>query len=131
MKKSILLALSLGLLTPLIQAAETKKPAASETDKAKPKDDETRLAAAREQAGSLSAEQNSKLLALVNKGEAKSIEEIKGIGPKRSANIIAKRPYAKVEDLSKVVGEKTFSEIITFAQGKQAPKKEATSKKAE
>lgn len=128
MKPTILLALALGFLAPFSNA-EMKKPEVTETkttDK-KPRDPaqtaEAKLAAAKKQADTLTPEQSSKLLELVNKGDSKAIGEVKGIGPKLSGVLIAKRPYSKVEELINVdgIGEGKFKDIIAFAKGQQAP----------
>ncbi|HVJ46122.1 MAG TPA: helix-hairpin-helix domain-containing protein [Luteolibacter sp.] len=151
MKKSILLLFAAALL-PIANAApkktETKETPATEekaTKEKKPADpakaDEAILAAAKKQTDTLSSAQKTKLLDLLNKGDTKALGEINGIGEKRAATIIAKRPYSTVEDLALVddIGEKTFTNVVTFGKGEQpAPvkkekpaaeeKKEATKK---
>ena len=130
MKKPFLLILSLGLFLPVIHA-EPVKPAIPAV-KTAAASDPAAVADAKKQAESLSPEQSAKLLELLNKGDAKSIEAIKGIGPKRSQAIIAKRPYKTVDELAKVddLGTKTFGDVITFAKGQQveAVKKPAAKK---
>lgn len=161
MKKTILFALSLGLLSPVLHA-EPKKPAAEaaemkkaekpakETKKAAPKADKEKKAAdkpgelsesdkalqasAKKQADTLTPTQTTKLLELVNKGDAKALQEINGVGEKRAKNIIAKRPFTNVEDIVMVddIGEGTFKDIIVFAKGEQPKEvKKEEMKKAE
>lgn len=139
MKSTIVLLLALAIL-PFASAAPKKPdPAPPEapakeqkaTKEKKPAEnpEETR-AAAKKQADTLTPAQKTKLLELLNKGESKAIEEINGIGAKRAAAIIAKRPYTAVEDLAFVddIGAKTFANVITFGKGEQpAPVKKEKS----
>lgn len=141
MKKSILIALALACFVPGLQAEmkKTEAPETKATTDKKPRNPaataESRMAAAGKQAESLSAEQTTKLLELVNKGDSKAIGEVKGIGPKLAGSIIAKRPYSKVEELVKVdgIGESKFNDILAFAKGQQpaATAKKETPKKME
>lgn len=143
MKPSARFALLLGLFASFAQAEMAKptphapvpKAATSETPVPKkpavPKESaESRLAALKKEAAALTPDQTSKFLQLLNQGDDKGLQEIKGIGKARSAAIIAKRPYATVEDLAKVesINSSAYPAIITFAKGEQptaAPKKAA------
>jgi DNA uptake protein ComE-like DNA-binding protein len=131
MKKSILLLLATALL-PIATAAPEKTGAketpakeektAKEKKPADPaKTNEAILAAAKKQTDTLSSAQKTQLLELLNKGDTKALGEINGIGTKRAATIIAKRPYATVEDLALVddIGTKTFTNVIIFGKGEQ------------
>lgn len=136
MKPAARFALLLSLFASLAQA-EMAKPAApapdakaatSETPTPKkpavPKESaESRLAALKKESAALTPDQASKFLQLLNQGDDKGLQEIKGIGKARAAAIIAKRPYATVEDLAKVesINSSAYPAIITFAKGEQLP----------
>ena len=98
-----------------------KKPAAttepSESDKAL-------LADAKKEADALTDAQRTKVMELLNTGDAKALQAVDGIGEVRAKNLIAKRPFAKVEDAAMVdgVGIETFKNLIATATG--APKAE-------
>ena len=164
MKKSLLLTLALGLFTSLSQAAPKKteeaKPTATETKKAakeeakpaakteakkttprskqKPEElsdaDKALLAGAKKKVDALTATQKEKLLDYANKGDAKALTSVDGVGEVISKNIIAERPFNGGEELILVdrLGEGTFDNIlasVTGAKAKAEPKKEE--KKAE
>ena len=152
MKKSLIAALSLSLLSPFV-FAEPKKPAPEPTAKpaaAKPEakkedpkvakkpvkktmekpeelseSDKALVESAKKQSEKLTPAQRTKLLDLVNKGDTKAVQEIDGVGEGKAANIIKDRPYTSVEDIIMVdgIGESTFEKIIKFAKGQQ-PKDE-------
>ena len=152
MKKSLIAALSLSLLSPFVLAEPKKptpepagKPAAAkpEAKKEEPKaakkpvkktmakpeelseSDKALVESAKKQAEKLTPAQRTKLLDLVNKGDTKAVQEIDGVGEGKAANIIKDRPYTSVEDIIMVdgIGESTFENIIKFAKGQQ-PKEE-------
>ena len=152
MKKSLIAALSLSLLSPFV-LAEPKKPAPEPAGKpaaakpeakkeepkaakkpvkktmAKPEElsesDKALVESAKKLADKLTPAQRTKLLDLVNKGDTKAVQEIDGVGEGKAANIIKDRPYTSVEDIIMVdgIGESTFENIIKFAKGQQ-PKEE-------
>ena len=152
MKKSLIAALSLSLLSQFV-LAEPKKPALEPTAKpaaAKPEakkedpkvakksvkktmekpeelseSDKALVESAKKQSEKLTPAQRTKLLDLVNKGDTKAVQEIDGVGEGKAANIIKDRPYTSVEDIIMVdgIGEGTFEKIIKFAKGQQ-PKDE-------
>lgn len=66
----------------------------------------------------LTEEQRTALLTLLNDGKPDALEAISGIGPARAAAIIQARPFAAVTDVMRVsvVGEGTFAKIIAHAR---------------
>lgn len=102
-----------------------------ERDLASPKTGEEVRAAAKAQADLLSDKQKAALLRLLNQGEAGELQEIKGVGKKRAEEIIAKRPYAKIEDVALLgdIGEKTYGSIISFGKGEQVTTKDPATTK--
>lgn len=91
-----------------------KKPSQGRTD-------EQILADAKKLTDTLTPTQKSKLLELLNNGDAKALQEINGVGEKRAQGIIAKRPHAAVDSVALVddIGEKTFANIVAYGKGEQ------------
>jgi DNA uptake protein ComE-like DNA-binding protein len=156
MKKLLPLALALGLMMPLAHAqkktepakekpaaAETK-PAAAETKKPEKKTkeatadkkkepsaaDKQLMAEAKKVADSLTDAQRAQLLDLLNKGDDKALEAVEGIGAVRAKNIIAKRPYTKVEDVAMVdgIGIATFKNLAATVNPAAKTEKPKTTK---
>lgn len=73
--------------------------------------DKALVETAKKQAEKLMPAQRTRLLDLVNKGDAKSMQEIDGVGGGKAANVIKDRPYTSVEDIIMVdgIGLKTSS----------------------
>ena len=156
MKKLIPFAIAFGLMMPLAHAqkktetakdkttaADTKKPEkkAKETTADKKKDtkpedlsesDKALLADAKKEADALTPTQHTKLMELANKGTAKELEAVEGIGEVRAKSIIAKRPFAKAEDVAMVdgVGIETFKNLCTSVKGGAKPTTEKPAKPA-
>ena len=109
-----------------------KKPAKKTLDKPGElsESDKELVASAKKKSATLTAAQRTKLLDLANKGDAKSLQEIDGVGETKAKAIIKDRPFTNVEDIIMVdgVGEGTFDKILTFAKGDQ---KEASAKPVE
>lgn len=139
MKKLLPLAMVFGLMMPLANAqkpaaepakekpaaADTKKPEAAKpkeaaTDKKKEKAtapsaaDKKLMAEAKKVTAKLTAEQNKKALEMVNTGDEKTIEAVEGIGEVKAKAIVAKRPFAKLEDVVMVegIGIETYKNIL-------------------
>lgn len=151
MKKLIPLAIAFGLMMPLAHAQKKtepakEKPAAADTKKTEPKPkeatpdkkketkpaelsdaDKALLADAKKEVDALTPTQQTKLLELLNKGDAKSLQAVDGIGEVRAKSIIAKRPFVKAEDASMVdgVGIETFKNLCATAKGEPKPAKPA------
>ena len=149
MKKLIPLAIVLGLMMPVVYAQKKtepakEKPTATETKqsdkkakesaaekKTEPKpgelsdSDKELMAAAKKEADALTPAQRTKLMDLLNKGDAGQLEAVEGIGEVRAKNIIAKRPFKKPEDAAMVdgIGIETFKNLVAAA--KPAPKTDA------
>ncbi len=156
MKKLIPFAIAFGLMMPLAHAqtkTEATKDKTTAADPAKPEkkakattadkkkeakpaelseSDKALLADAKKEADALSPAQNTKLLELLNKGTAKELEAVEGIGEVRSKSIIAKRPFAKAEDVAMVdgVGIETFKNLCASVKGGAKPTTEKPAKPA-
>ena len=154
MKKLIPLAIAFGLMMPLAHAqkkteAAKEKPAAADAAKPEKKAKETAadkkkvtkpeelsdsdkalMADAKKEADALTPAQSTKLLDLVNKGTAKELEAVDGIGEVRAKGIIAKRPFAKAEDVAMVdgIGIETFKNLCASAKGVAKPAVEKPAK---
>ena len=154
MKSLLPLAIAFGLMMPLAHAQKKtepakEKPAAAETKKPEPKAKETAadkkkvtkpeelsesdkalLADAKKEADALTPAQHAKLMELLNKGDARALEAVEGIGEVRAKNIIKKRPFAKAEDAAMVdgVGIETFKHICASVKGPAKPEKGTTEK---
>ena len=154
MKTLIPLAIAFGLMIPLAHADKKtepakEKPVAADTKKPEPKtkeattdkkkvtkpaelseSDKALLADAKKEADALTPTQHTKLMELLNKGDAKSLEAVDGIGEVRAKNIIAKRPFAKAEDAAMVdgVGIETFKNLCASVKGEAKPAKPVTEK---
>jgi DNA uptake protein ComE-like DNA-binding protein len=110
-------------------AKEEAKPAAKKpaTPKSKQKveelseADKALVAGAKKQVDGLTAAQKAKLLELANKGTAKDITAVNGLGDVKAKAIIDERPFTNGEDLIMVdgIGEGTFGNIITYIKGDQ------------
>lgn len=138
MKKLLPLAIALGLMMPLAHAqkpaetakekpaaADTKKPEKAAKEAAADKKKEAKAAApsaadkklmadAKKTAAALTPAQNKKVLEMLNTGDEKTIEAVEGIGDVKAKAIVAKRPYAKVEDVVMVegIGIETYKNIL-------------------
>jgi DNA uptake protein ComE-like DNA-binding protein len=105
--------------------SEAKTGELSESDKAL-------VAHAAKSSAKLNAMQKAKLLEIVNKGDDKALNDMPGVGMIKASQIKKARPFKSVDDLILVngIGEKTFDEIVAWAEGgfkaegKEAPKKE-------
>jgi len=66
----------------------------------------------------LSSSQNKKLDTLLNKGSAKELQAITGIGEAKANVIRSARPIKGVEDLANVTGfgKKTYGDVIDWAK---------------
>ena len=123
MKLFVALFLLVGLSSPLIAAekkSSAKKPAAEKKADAKkdaPAEDKP-SAKSEAEAKTLTASQETKLLATLNTGDDEALMSIPGIGETRAAALKKARPLADVLDLLKVegIGEATFSDIIAYAK---------------
>jgi DNA uptake protein ComE-like DNA-binding protein len=130
MKKLLTITLACGLLLPAAYAQKKtdtakEKPAAAETKPAasgKKKEtppaevndpDKELVAAAKKEADALTPTQQAKLMEMLNKADAKTLEAVEGIGEVRAKAIIKKRPFAKAEDAARVdgVGIETFKNL--------------------
>ena len=122
-------------------AADTAKPekkaketAADKKKVTKPEElsdsDKALMADAKKEADALTPAQSTKLLDLVNKGTAKELEAVDGIGEVRAKGIIAKRPFAKAEDVAMVdgIGIETFKNLCTSVKGGAKPAVEKPAK---
>jgi len=106
--------------------SETKTGELSASDKAL-------LDHAAKSSAKLTAAQKTKLLEILNTGDDKALNDLPGVGMIKSGHIKKARPFKGVNDLILVegIGEKTFDEIVVWAEGgfkvegKMAPKKEA------
>jgi Holliday junction resolvasome RuvABC DNA-binding subunit len=118
-------------------AAETapKKQAASAKVESKEK---APSAEAQAVAKTLTPTQKTKLLDLLNKGDAEALQTLPGIGPARAKEIVKSRPFENPVDLVKVdgIGDATLADIVAHAKAgfpeadkKEAPKKKPTAKK--
>lgn len=107
----------------------TAKPKAPATAEAKPS------AKVEAIAKTLTASQKTKLMALLNDGDAKALETIPGVGETRAAAIKKARPFAEVTDVVNVegIGEGTFAEMVAHAKAgfPQPEKKTEPAKKTE
>jgi len=112
-------------------AAEKKK----EAKAAVPSAADKKLAAeAKKETAKLTPAQNKKVLDLLNTGDEKAIEAVEGIGDVKAKAIVAKRPYAKVEDVVMVegIGIETYKSILATANpAVKEEKAKATDKKSE
>ncbi len=119
--------------------AEVQKVRSSSAKKAKKAEkaaekSETRItreqAEAKKLVAALTTTQKTKLLALLNEGDAKALTSISGVGKTRATQIANARPFDKVEDLAGVrgVGPRTFTEVV--AHGKSLTSRSRKSTKA-
>lgn len=115
------------------EAPAKKKPAAKVEAKEK-----TPSAEAQATAKTLTPTQKTKLLDLLNKGDAEALQTLPGIGPARAKEIVKSRPFENAVDLVKVdgIGDATLADIVAHAKAgfptddkKEAPKKKPAAKK--
>jgi DNA uptake protein ComE-like DNA-binding protein len=92
--------------------AESSKKASGETSEKKIS------AAAQKAADSLTSAESSKLLEIINKGEAKELTSLPGIGGTRAAAVKKARPLKTTTDLLSIegIGETTFEQIVAHAK---------------
>jgi DNA uptake protein ComE-like DNA-binding protein len=94
-------------------------------------EDKALLDHAAKSSAKLTAAQKTKLLEILNTGDDKALNDLPGVGMIKSGHIKKARPFKGVNDLILVegIGEKTFDEIVVWAEGgfkgEVAPKKEA------
>jgi competence protein ComEA len=130
MKRCIILLILCVVLMPTM-AAEPK--AKKGTPVQKPDKPSGRAQVA---AKSLTPAQKTKLLTLLNQGDAEALQSLPGIGATRAAAIMKARPVLEPVDLVRVegIGEETLVEIVAHVQAgfpskiKDDSKPKATSK---
>lgn len=110
----------------------TKKTAAASKEKDEGKDSKED-AAAKKMVADLTSAQKEKLLALLNKGDAKELAEISGVGKVRGEAIAKARPFESLEDVRKVkgVGDKVFADVVGYGKTLTGSASKSSTKKTE
>lgn len=130
---AVVLLVGCSVSTWAAEAAPKKKPAAKVEAKEKAPSAEAQAVAK-----TLTPTQKTKLLDLLNKGDAEALQTLPGIGPARAKEIVKSRPFENAVDLVKVdgIGDATLTDIVAHAKAgfpeadkKEAPKKKPAAKK--
>jgi len=110
---AVLLLIGVSFPALAIEAPEKKK----EATKAEAKKDEP-SAEAQVAAKSLTPDQTTKLLDIINKGDDEAVQSLPGIGETRAKALVKGRPFAEPLELLKVegIGDATFARIIAHAK---------------
>ena len=98
-------------------SSATAAPKKSESSKEEPKIS-AEQAAAKELVSDLTTTQKSKMLDLLNEGEAEELAAISGISETRAKAIIKERPFDSIDEviLVKGIGSATFDNVIEHAR---------------
>lgn len=112
MKRRLILLILCALVMPVMAAEPQVKKAASAQKPDKPSG--RALVAAK----SLTSAQKTKLLTLLNQGNAEALQSLPGIGATRAAAIMKARPILEPVDLVQVegIGEQTLVDITAHVQ---------------